>query len=56
MLLPWMIPMALLIGLFGTRGALQARHLIKAGTAAWWLVLAWSPLLCWMASQMVVQD
>ena len=56
MLQPWMIPLALLIGLFGTRSALRTGHLIKTGTAAWWVVLSWIPMLCWMASQVVLQD
>ena len=58
MVQPWMIPVAVMIGVAGTRTALQARRLIKAASKDWWMVvvLAWSPLVCWVASQVVLQD
>ena len=55
MLQPWMLPLTLLIGLFGTRSALHASRLVRTSTAAWWVVLSWIPMICWMASQVVVQ-
>jgi hypothetical protein len=56
----WMIPLAVLIGVVGTRTASKSRHSMSATTKAqgWWLlvVLAWTPLVCWFLSQFVNQD
>ena len=58
MILPWMIPLALGIGVAVTRTALSSHLPLKAALKTRWLmlVLAWTPLICWLASQVVVQD
>ena len=58
MILPWMVPLALLIGLSVTRTALKSHLPLKATLKTRWLllVLGWTPLVCWLASQVVVQD
>jgi len=53
------LPLALAIGLAGTRTWLQARHSLHVGReGALWLlpVLAWLPLVCWILSWFVPQD
>lgn len=56
----WFIPLAISIGLLGTRTAIHERHL-EGGThrlKGWWLLflLSWAPTLCWMMAQVVRQD
>jgi hypothetical protein len=57
MTLPWMIPLALLIGVSGTRTALRLRRSPKSGTSDWWLllVLGWVPLVIWALAQAIGQ-
>ena len=56
----WFIPLGVLIGLLGTRTALQSRRGPRDGgqDRSWWLllVLAWLPALCWLLAQIVIQD
>ena len=54
----WLLPGTLIIGVFGTRNALKARHILKGARGDWWLLLmlSWLPALLWMASHFVVQD
>jgi hypothetical protein len=56
----WFAPVALGIGVAGTRTALESRRHLRAGSEdhGWWLlvVLSWLPLVCWLAAQFVVQD
>ena len=56
----WFVPLALVIGIAGTRTALHARHTLKVHRKdrSWWLpmVLGWFPLACWILSQFVAQD
>jgi hypothetical protein len=57
--LPWFPLLACLVGLAGTRVNLLVRHALQARQERpWWLlaVLAWLPLVCWIASQFVFQD
>jgi len=49
----WMVPLALLVGLFGTCTVLKLRHTLKNTEKDWWVtaMLFWTPLLCWIGSQ-----
>jgi hypothetical protein len=57
MTMPWMIPLALLIGIAGTRTSQRARRGVKGTGRGWWLllILAWLPGVCWALSQVVTQ-
>ena len=59
MTLVWFVPVAILIGLAGTQTTLRVKHYLKVRRKekAWWLLIliAWLPLLCWLASQFVTQ-
>ena len=54
----WLLPGTLIIGVFGTRNAFKARHILKGARGDWWflLLLSWLPAFLWMASHFVVQD
>lgn len=55
----WFLPLAILVGLAGTRTFLQVRHSLRAARdrAPWLLpVLAWFPLACWILSRFLPQD
>jgi len=60
MIMPWFLPLGVLVGLAGTRTTLRARR-SRGGTAwekDWWLLLAlsWLPAFCWLMAQFVRQD
>ena len=59
MSMPWFIPLALLIGVAGTRTAMKSRHareVTKRDRGLWLLLaLAWLPSLCWLLAQFVDQ-
>jgi hypothetical protein len=58
MIMPWFIPVGVLIGLAGTQTAVKSRHAMKAKKdRAWWLllVLAWLPSFCWILAQFIEQ-
>ena len=56
MTMAWFIPVGIAIGAVGTQTAFRARHALKK-ERVWWLllVLAWLPILCWLAAQFVTQ-
>lgn len=60
MLMTWFLPVSCLLGVAGSRTAVQARHILKAHRqeGSWWLllVLSWLPAFCWIMAQFVVQD
>lgn len=59
MKMAWFAVVAGVIGLAGTRTNLHVRHSLKAHRErVWWflIVLAWLPLVCWIASQFILQD
>ena len=55
----WFIPVAILIGIVGTRTAVKSRYGLKANKRArgWWLLvlMAWLPSFCWVMAQCVAQ-
>jgi hypothetical protein len=59
MIMPWFIPVGVLIGLGGTQTALKARHAMKARKEqrSWWLLLllSWLPSVCWFLAQFIEQ-
>lgn len=59
MLMPWFIPIALAIGVMGTKTGLEQRHLARKTlrNRGWWLivVLAWMPAVFWVLAQFVQQ-
>lgn len=55
----WFLPLAIAVGVAGTRTWLQVRHSLRiARDRAPWLlpVLSWLPLVCWILSRFVNQD
>ena len=58
MLMPWFIPIAVPLGVLGTKTGMEQRHLARKGhDKSWWLiiVLAWMPGICWILAQFVQQ-
>jgi hypothetical protein len=55
----WFIPFAIVIGILGTRTALEQHHLEGRGQhrKGWWLLLllGWAPAVCWALSRIVPQ-
>jgi hypothetical protein len=58
MIMPWFLPVGLLVGVAGTRTTIKSRRL-KGGAwdRDWWLLplLSWLPFVCWLTAQFVVQ-
>lgn len=52
MSMPWFFPLAVLVGVTGTRTSLTSVRVNKKDRS-WWVLLAmaWWPLLCWVLSQ-----
>ena len=55
----WFVPVAVVVGLIGTRAAGQSRRAGKGRgrDRSWWLLgaLAWLPLVCWLCAQFILQ-
>jgi hypothetical protein len=57
MIMTWFLPLGIAIGAVGTQTALRSRHALKKErTWLLLLVMAWLPLVCWLAAQFVIQD
>jgi hypothetical protein len=59
MIMPWFIPLAVLVGIGATRTGLRMRHARRTREEWDWcvlLVLGWFPLACWILAQFVTQD
>ena len=59
LVLPWLGPSGLGLGILGTRSGLQARGSRQREHArGWWLILlvAWLPLLYWILAQFLPPD
>jgi hypothetical protein len=60
MIMAWFFPLGVLVGLAGTQTAYRSRHTLRLSRqeGTWWflVLLAWLPILCWIAAQFVVQD
>ena len=58
--MPWFFPLGFLVGLAGTRTAVQSKRTLRAShqERTWWLLLllSWLPIFCWIMAQFVVQD
>ena len=53
--MPWFLPMASLIGWWGTRMALHLRHQggkYRRGDVLFLMSLVWIPMLLWLATQL----
>jgi hypothetical protein len=59
MIMPWFIPLAVSVGILGTRTGLEQRHLAKRThhSQGWWMtvIFAWIPSVCWVLAQFVQQ-
>ena len=58
LLMPWLGPSAIGLGILGTQSGYQVRRL-KSGhhSRGWWLIplVAWMPLVFWILSQFIPQ-
>ena len=59
MLMPWFIPVAVFVGVVGTKTGLEQRHLARKAHPSqdWWLIviLGWMPVIYWLLAQFVQQ-
>jgi hypothetical protein len=59
MIMPWFIPIAIVLGVLGTRTGLHQRHLSGKThrDRSWWLIfiIAWLPAVCWTLAQFIQQ-